>query len=121
MYNFPENFEWLPPWFPIKNEQSHLNWAPIWTISDQNQVGKSLVQELQREVPKGHLLYGLSLKAVAFCSADPNEFLFVTDDPEKPIAFVHLTWEEEKKPNWPYTRIYTSSEDWYVEMNREHD
>ena len=60
------------------------------------------------------------MKAVAYCSADPNEFLFVTNDPEQPIASVHLTWEVEHDPKWPYTTIYGSLEDWRTQMKREH-
>jgi hypothetical protein len=121
MYELPENFDWLPPWYPIEDEEYHLKWGQMLPDSGERPVGKSLVKELELEMPKGHVLYGLSLKAVAYCSADPNEFLFVSNDSAKPIACVHLTWKKEKDQTWPYTTVYSSSEEWFIQMKREHE
>lgn len=63
-------------------------------------------KELQKETSLGHPLHGVTCHVVAFNTGDPNEFLFATDSPAAPLAFVHLTWRTESDPNWPYTVCY---------------
>lgn len=67
---------------------------------------ESIETELQSEVCPGHLLYRVKCRAVAFNADDTNEFLFVTDNPTVPLAFVHLTYKAETDPVWPYTIPY---------------
>ncbi len=61
---------------------------------------------MHREVPPGHVLHGETCRAVAYNPEHSDEFLFVTDNPNTPIAFVHLTWQIERDPAWPYTIVY---------------
>ena len=115
IYELPKTFTWLSPWHPIEDERSHPG------LRGASSEEPSLVKELEREMPQGHVLSGLSLKAIAYCSADPEEFLFLSNDPKKPIACVHLTWKKETNPQWPHTDIYESAEEWLAQMKREHE
>lgn len=89
----PENFSWPTSWFPINQQE-------------QGGTAASLEAELRREVRSGHPLYGVDCKAVARNEAEPDDVLFVTSNPEMPLAFVHLTWKAEHDPAWPYTVGY---------------
>lgn len=64
--------------------------------------------ELRREVPAGHLLHGVECRAVARSRDHPDEFIFATNRPGMPVAFVHLTWAVESNPAFPYTVGYPS-------------
>ena len=122
MFEFPSEFEWRTPWIPIDDPTLIEEFGPIFADPDENAApAPTLAEELHREMPKGHLLYGLKVKAVAFCVADHNEFLFVTNDPNKPIAWVHLTWSVESDRKWPFTCIYRTIAEWVDRMNREHN
>ncbi len=90
----PEYFCWPRPWKPLPLPSGWLG-----------QVG-SVEAELQSEVCEGHPLYHVPCRVVAWNVDDPNEFLFVTDNPAMPLVFVHLTWQAERDPTWPYTVGY---------------
>ena len=98
MIEVPDNFRWPRPWRPLPLPEGWLG-----------QVA-SVEHELQSEVSLRHPLYRISCRAVAWNADDPNEFLFVTDQPEFPIAFVHLTWKTEQDSVWPYTVGYAGWE-----------
>lgn len=106
MIEAPEGFCWPAYWKPLP--------APIGWLG---QI-ESIEAELRREVPAGHVLHGAACRAVAYNAADVNEFLFVTDRPDVPIAFVHLTFQVERSPKWPYTVVYPDWEafraEWHV-------
>lgn len=89
----PENFRWPPSWLPISPQERGGTVA-------------SLEAELGREVGIGHPLCGVDCKAVARNEVDPDDVLFVTSNPQMPLAFVHLTWKAERDPAWPFTVGY---------------
>ena len=98
----PTDFEWLEPWMPESDEDG------------------SLVEELRREICDRHILFGVDARAVG-TRIDCDDVLFVTDNPHKPIAVVHLTWKLETDPKWPFTSIFDSWQDWISNcMMRDH-
>src|SRR5262245_47306269 len=98
MPKVPSDFSWPASWKPLPLPEGWLG-----------SVG-SAEAELQSEVCPGHLLYCVACKAVAFNADDLNEFLFITDNPAAPLAFVHLTFRSETDPEWPYTVGYSGWE-----------
>ncbi|MBU2709052.1 hypothetical protein KCM76_23855 [Zooshikella marina] len=62
----------------------------------------SLELELARELPASHPLSGCSFQVLAKNDNDPNEFIFETSHPEHPVVRVHLTWQMESDPVFPY-------------------
>jgi len=97
MIDIPEGFDWPPPWKPLPFPEGWL--GRVGRVS-------SAEEELKREVGPGHVLLGRTCRAVAYNPKHCDEFLFVTDDPLNPLAFVHLTWQIERDPTWPYTITY---------------
>ena len=91
----PEDFEWPDPWEPVTDS------------------GETLVDELRRELPAGHVLSGVPAVAVAR-RTDCDDVLFATSDPSKLLALVHLTWsgQVEPDPRWPRTTLYDGWQDW---------
>jgi hypothetical protein len=107
----PNRFEWPSPWVPIRDEKSCLTYPRILSETFGNEPPEPfLVAELQREPCPLHQLHGLACLAVAQATDDPNEFVFVTSHPKFPVAFVHLTWQVEKTPEFPRTVRYESWE-----------
>ena len=92
----PPDFIWPQGWFPCPD-----GWERTGSVED----------ELQRELCKTHPLYHRSCRVVGRHSAHPDEYLFAVDLGDGPLAFVHLTWELESDPNWPYTVMYASYEE----------
>ena len=60
--------------------------------------------ELKKEVPIGHILYGVPTMAIAR-RCDCDDFLFKLDDDSGRYAIVHLTWRKEVDPAWPATEM----------------
>ena len=60
------------------------------------------MKEFRREVSSEHPLCGVACRAVARHRDDPNEVLFLTDNPRMPLAIVHLTWTKETSGNFPW-------------------
>jgi hypothetical protein len=112
MLSYPEaGFDWPEPWGPIDDETRCLEFARIMNeVFGDYEAASTLSAELQRECCPAHPLHGRRCAPVAAARDDPNEFLFVTDHPEYPIAFVHLTWSVETDPMFPYTVGYRSWE-----------
>ncbi|HYT92621.1 MAG TPA: hypothetical protein VEL76_28150 [Gemmataceae bacterium] len=105
----PSGFEWPFPWVPIRDENEALQLPRMLSEEFGDDPPEPfLVDELRREVCPEHPLHGRSCLAVAQAKDDPNEFVFLTDNPAFPIAFVHLTWAVEKSPTFPYTLGYPS-------------
>ena len=94
MRDVPDNFSWPAAWKPAPVPPHHLG-----LIS-------SLEIELQSEVCLGHPLYRIACRVVGWNSADHNEFLFESANPDMPLAFVHLTFQAESDPTWPFTVGY---------------
>jgi hypothetical protein len=91
----PVEMEWVRPWERLQD------------------VGETLVNELQKELPAQHVLKGVPVIAVAR-RLDCDDVLFATADPSMPLAVVHLTWagKAEGDPRWPSTTLYRSWQDW---------
>ncbi|MFK8845185.1 hypothetical protein [Streptomyces sp. Ac-502] len=74
--------------------------APWW-VPDGGLHG--LERELHRELPPGHPLYGLRVRAVARCEACDDVLFAVIDRPFR-WSVVHLTWSgRQEQPPWPRT------------------
>ena len=124
METLPDDFEWLSPWHPIApGDEWPRKWMGEFNLEtpEDETVARSLEDELRREIPEDHPLAGLEVRAVGYCYADPNEFLYVTNSPEHPIACVHLTWKKETDRMFPYTNLYANSSEWARQMLREHE
>ena len=89
----PRDIKWLDPWIPESDEDGLL------------------AKELRREVCDRHILFGINVQAVGR-RIDCDDVLFISDDSQKPIAVVHLTWQIESDPTWPITRIFSGWQDW---------
>ena len=93
----PPDFEWTDPWLPIADEA----------------VALSLLAELEKEAGPTHCLFHRAVKAVAR-RCDCDDVLFLTNDPDRPLAVVHLTWRGEIEPDplWPHTIFFLNWNDW---------
>jgi hypothetical protein len=104
-----KTFRWPPPWEALDDEGTRLGLPGARAaIFGRGAIASTLADELQREVCSEHPLAGHRCTAVAFNREDENEFLFVTTNPSFPVAVVHLTWEIERRPEYPYTMGYSS-------------
>jgi hypothetical protein len=54
-------------------------------------VAQSLLAELQRELPRGHSLYGLPVEAFAYSRGNDDVLFRHRDVPDR-FTIVHLTW-----------------------------
>lgn len=91
----------LPPWAEVRDDLV-------------------LAEELTREVPEGHVLFGRALRAVAR-RIDCDDVLFVGDGV---VAVVHLTWKRSREidPRWPTTEVFASLDDFATgRMRRDHE
>lgn len=102
MFKLPSDFSWLPPWSPLDDDHDAVE----------------LADELRREISHSHVLADCEFIAVGE-SERYDDFLFVTNSAAKPIAFVHLTWKQERDPTWPFTVIYRSLDEWISEMTKD--
>ncbi|MEH6812831.1 MAG: hypothetical protein V7677_09920 [Motiliproteus sp.] len=90
------------------------SWPEKWSrLSDSE--AHSFVQELKSELPQGHLLTGLPLKAIGRRDGR-DQFLFLLEDGSNKLATVHLTWSEETDPKWPWTEIFNSFDHWITSV-----
>lgn len=83
-----------------------------WYIVDHN-----LVSQLNKEIPKGHVLYGLSFKTVAR-RIDNDDVLFeVLSDVDFRYAKVHLTWgTQANDSDYPLTQTYLDWQQVYQQI-----
>ena len=65
-------------------------------------------EELGRELPATHVLQGRTAHAFAR-REHRDDFIFLLDTGE--AAVVHLTWQIETDPRWPFTSAYPSLAD----------
>lgn len=79
-----------------------------------------ILLELDKELCKSHVLFGLELEILAR-RRDKDEYIFWIKQQGK-FAQVHLTWrgEVESDPFWPVTTIYDTLDEW-VEMVMKSD
>lgn len=89
----PSSLEWPEGWGPVPAAQ-----------------GRALIRELRREMPAGHRLRGLPVYPLGH-GEHPDELLFQIEDPDYKFARVHLTWSKERDPQWPWTTLYRTFED----------
>ena len=87
-----ELFEWLDPWRRLTHQEA-----------------KGLENELKRELSRGHVLRGKSVRALA---SHPDDVLFEVLGSPTRYAEVHLTWNRETRPEWPFTVFYSTLEEW---------
>lgn len=65
--------------------------------------------ELRQELCSEHVLYGVTVKALAR-KERRDDFLFRI--PDECLAQVHLTWRYEASPLFPSTDVFPSMDDW---------
>ncbi len=66
------------------------------------EVESTLEAELERELSKGHPLYGYKFKVVAKHEQSSHDFIFETTHPYFNLIQVHLTWQKECSDSFPY-------------------
>lgn len=66
-------------------------------------------KELDKEINKGHILYGIKVREIAH-REDCDDVLFLLMDGTNRYAVVHLTWARSVEDNssFPRTKIYDS-------------
>src|ERR1700730_15544120 len=89
----PDDLKFLEPWRKIERSERAPNREQLFSA------------ELKREVPAGHVLHGLKVRAVAF-RIDQDEVLFELEGGNTPLAVVHKTWNVEVDPYWPATELF---------------
>ena len=90
-------------WKKISNEHEVMKLGK----SINHSVADSPSEELERELCEGHCLCGVVCKAIAYYTPTMKDFLFVTDNVEKPFARVHLTFVVETDPTYPFTNLFS--------------
>lgn len=78
-----------------------------------------LIAELDREVPKGHVLHGLPVSVLGRRD-DKDEVLFALQDGTGRLATVHLTFQVETDVRWPSFAIFASEAEWIEKMQADH-
>ena len=76
------------------------NELPKGWIALDEKTANTIVKELKKEVPKGHVLYGLDYVALAK-HENSDDYLFSVVGANAPLYSVHLTWSKESDPFWP--------------------
>lgn len=71
----------------------------------------SFTRELQSEVARGHVMFGLPTRLVGRGQGD--DVLFEILDGSGRVAVVHLTWSKaEEVPPCPGSTVYSSMQEW---------
>jgi hypothetical protein len=93
-----EKVNFLDPWEPVQGSKSNIE------------------VELQKELGKNHVLYGINIEAVGK-RIDCDDYLFYLPDYTHKFAVVHLTWSghRENDGRWPSTKLYIDKEEWEVQ------
>lgn len=77
-----------------------LGWYPA-TPQDE----KSLMDELQREMIPGHLLYGKRIRVIAHRNGATDDILVTHEDQPQRYTVVHLTWSNGPEINKEHPTI----------------
>ncbi len=85
-----------------------------WVLID-SKVQHKFSDELKKETPSGHALFGVDVSAVAR-REDRDSFLFLIEHPDYTYAEVHLTWSAETDPTWPSTSLFKNLDEWKQEI-----
>jgi hypothetical protein len=88
-----------------------------WIPLDASTAAK-LEAELRRELPAGHALRDVQLRAIARRGAK-DDVLFERTDSDGTVYCVHLTWSVESDPNWPWTVAYANRAEFVDRWPRE--
>lgn len=89
-----------------------LGWRSILTAQQKER----LEAELTREVASGHVLEGEATQVLGrFNYSDDTLFLLEGGR----VAQVHLTWNPEDRPEWPWTIVYGSFQSWADEWRKK--
>jgi len=100
----PSGFEILPPWTVLPDDRA----AALTTL-------------LSRDLPRGHALYRMTLRAVA-SRTDQDDVLFELESSSMRLAVVHMTWRVETDPQWPSTNLFCDWQEWAAQdMYPSHD
>jgi hypothetical protein len=98
---------WLEPWYSILDNADQI---------------AGMERQLHAEVPAGHALHSLPVRALAR-RQDCDDVLFGIEDGTGRVAVVHLTWSSGlQPPDYPRTTIFLSLDEWRVDgMQVDHD
>jgi hypothetical protein len=107
------SFGGLPDGTSITDRYRPQFFAPWESLEPDN----NLHEELQREAPPEHVLYGAETRAIAH-RRDCDDFLFYVLNREFTFAVVHLTWHKETDATWPSTELFI---DWNAFKTERHD
>lgn len=91
-------------------ERLTIRWRAPWHAASPDFAEKAQA-ELAREMPAGHLLFGRRATAVGVRD-DCDDVLFYLGESAPQFAVVHLTYQKERKPEWPPTELFESIDDW---------
>ncbi len=83
---------WLDPWIPISS-------------------GGALERELAAELSPGHILQGVTVRAMGR-RLDNGDVLFALTGHDKPLAVVRLSYQPEVDSQLPWTVLFDSWQDW---------
>ena len=75
-------------WFPVNSKQA---------------IG--LFEELQRELPQGHILYNKAVKVIADRNGATDDILCQHEDDRNHFTVIHLTWSGKKEMNEKYPYV----------------
>ena len=92
-------------------------WAAFADGPDGQASATRIAERLKQDLPKGHVLSGLELKAVAR-RVDQDDVLFEVVGGDQPLAVVHISWRRETDPRWPWTTFYQSWDEWVEKAMR---
>lgn len=100
-----------------------MQWLEPWTSAENfgQQVAEGLCLQLQKEVPPGHMLFGVPVRMLAQGNGD--DVLFQLEDGTGRVARVHLSWSKSQEVlPWPRTEVFPSLDAWAERvMVPEHD
>jgi hypothetical protein len=77
------------------------------------QFATNLENELHKEITEGHPLFSILVRAIAK-RINNDDVLFEVDSRTFPFAKVHLMFIglPENKPEWPFTEVFKTIDDW---------
>ena|SRR6185437_118064 len=89
------------------------SWPHAWEEVTDDDQRRLFVEELQKEVSEGHVLWGRVVNLIAR-RRDADDILVQLLGPESLYAQVHLTWSSrpENNPKWPRTATFSSLKEW---------
>jgi hypothetical protein len=82
---------------------SDIPWLEPWERTDE-ETAALLEAELRRELPSGHILSTEPVAAIAR-RVDCDDVAFRLTNRLDAVAIVHLTYQAERDPEWPATKI----------------